>query len=77
MLYTILGASFPVPGDSAWPNAAIWPGNNPDQNIGYDQAAKANRKLLEANDIFIPKNLHAYRQAAARDMDDQGMSDTV
>ena len=60
-----------------WNSAAVWPANSATQNISYDQQAKANRKHFEDCDIFIPKNLHAYRQSAAQDLDDQGMADSV
>ena len=77
MRFTMQKAPYPIPGSEAWNKAAIWPANHLDSNISYDNLAKANRKNLKDCNIIIPKNLHAFRQAAARDMDDQGMPDTV
>lgn len=77
MQHTCRKAPYPSPSSDSWNKAAIWPANNPGKNVSYDQLAKSNRKHFKDCNIIIPKNLHAYRTAAARDMDDQGMADTV
>ena len=77
MRFTCRSTPFPSPSSESWNKAAIWPAHLPSENISYDQLAKSNRKHFKDCNIIIPKNLHAYRTAAARDMDDQGMADTV
>lgn len=76
--FTVQGAPCPDPRDEGgWQQTPLWPGNNTGRSISYTQHADALKAYLDEAGINITKVTHAFRMFKARDLDEQGVDETV
>ena len=60
-----------------WRHTSLWPGNDTNRSISYTQHADSLKAFLDEARIYITKVTHAFRMYKARDLDEQGVDETV
>lgn len=60
-----------------WLKAALWPANNMEKNITYEQQCANLKKMYGELGIYMAKLTHAGRVAGANDLDACGIDDKV